>query len=105
MLKRYVVPWKRNRGTWVNKGERKRPQRRDPDAVGMGDGETFQTEGAKGVAKWKEGIWRIQKPPEREDTQGGQAGSTRKLKGFTGARLYELYTMEENINRFVSFNF
>lgn len=43
--------------------------------------------------------------PEREDTQGGQAGSTRKLKGFTGARLYELNTMEENINRFVSFNF
>lgn len=27
----------------------------------MRDGETFQTEGAAGVAKWKEGTWHIQK--------------------------------------------
>ena len=35
-----------------------------------GNGETFQTEGAYGAAKWKDGVWPVQKlSPDREQTE------------------------------------
>lgn len=60
----------------------------------MGDGETFQTEGAYGVAKWKEGTGHIQNlSPHGTE---GWAWSKMKPKRYTGARSHELYIMEEN---------
>lgn len=46
------------------------PEEGTLELLGLGDGETLQTEGAKGVAKGKEGIWHIQKP----SPDGGHTG-------------------------------